>query len=563
MPGIATVYPDGTPGSPVMWLLRTNTAELRYFNSPHDVKSYAILSHVWQEHEQSFQDLQALHTQLASTGQADILRSHVSDKIRECCALAESHGYEWLWIDTCCIDRSSSAELSEAINSMYEWYAQAQVCYAYLHDVPRIDDFHARDLAIRHSKWFTRGWTLQELIAPRSLLFVAQDWTMIGTKASLASLLEGITGVDADVLTFRRELGDVSVARRMWWASARKTTRIEDEAYCLMGIFGVHIATIYGEGRRAFQRLQEEILRRTSDQTLFAWGNVLPIRTVPFQEQMVYSDDHNYSYMFAPSPEAFAASGKMIPVPMNVAVENTVNVLGITHRALESSQDATQPKAAHPDHSHTWNIPLPDFTVTSHGVRAHLLVIESPAKLDQSTLAIVLLACQDTATGAFVGLLLRHRVDDEIGLRWPRYHVGVTLRLHPGTRTRFRLGRVDWARHALSFKSSGITARWQRLYIAFRPPSRAPLLEKARTDAAFKLLFPRWMEVELEKEGFRRDTRLSTACGEAERIGQGALATFTFRHERLPEAFRIYVGLCKKTPWATAAFLGDTLLSKR
>ncbi|OJT06470.1 Vegetative incompatibility protein HET-E-1 [Trametes pubescens] len=322
-----------------MWLLRTSTAELQHFNGPHDVKSgYAILSHVWQEHEQSFQELQALRKQLASTGQVDLLRSRVSDKIRECCVLAESHGYEWLWIDTCCIDRSSSAELSEAINSMYEWYAHAQVCYAYLHDVPHIRDVRARDLVMRRSKWFTRGWTLQELIAPRSLLFFAQDWTMIGTKAGLATLLEDITGVDADVLTFRRELGDVSVARRMWWASARKTTRIEDEAYCLMGIFGVHMATIYGEGRRSFQRLQEEILGRTSDQSLFAWGNVLPIRIAPFREQMSYSNYHQDSHIFAPYPAAFANSGNIIPVPVKVAVENAVKALGTTKWTLEASQ---------------------------------------------------------------------------------------------------------------------------------------------------------------------------------------------------------------------------------
>ncbi|OJT06482.1 hypothetical protein TRAPUB_2641 [Trametes pubescens] len=215
------------------------------------------------------------------------------------------------------------------------------------------------------------------------------------------------------------------------------------------------------------------------------------------------------------------------------------------------------PAHPHPRRSQTWRIPLPDFTLTSHGVRARLLVVESSAESAQSALAIAVLACQDTATGAFVGLLLRRRVDGEIGLRWPRYHVGVTVRgMHHWMRLRYRLAQVDWACHALSFNSSGISARWRRLYIAHRPPSRAPP-EKAREDAVFRFHFPRWLAVELGKEGFKPDVQLPTGRAQAERMGEGALATFTFTHERLPEAFRIHVGLCKKIPWATAMFSGD------
>ncbi|OSC97330.1 HET-domain-containing protein [Trametes coccinea BRFM310] len=559
-----------------MWLLHTRTAELEYFNSPHDVKGgYAILSHVWDACEQSFQELQSLHSQLVSAHRIDLLRSRVSDKVRECCILAESHGYEWLWIDTCCIDRSSSAELSEAINSMFQWYALAQVCYAYLEDVPSDQDIHENGSAFRKSKWFTRGWTLQELIAPRSLLFVARDWTVIGTKASLAALLEDITGVDADVLTFRRQLGDVSVARRMWWASARKTTRIEDEAYCLMGIFGVHMATIYGEGRRAFLRLQEEILKRTSDQTLFAWGNVLPIRTTPFREQMSYHRYHPDSHIFASSPAAFAHSGNMHPVPMQVAAENAVKTLGITNSVLDSS-NVSGPLASssmsggerslahrhqssrvpgHKKHSDVpWKIPLPDFIVTSHGVRARLLVVEASA--GQSNLAIAVLACKDRSTGSFVGLLLRRRVDSETGLRWPQYHVGITVcGMHPWMRLRYRLSQVGWARHALSFNSSGISAHWERLYISHRPPSRPPA-RRVQSDAAFRFVFPRWVSVELAKQGFTPDVALPETRASAVKLAEkGSIASFTFFHRHLPEAFRIHIGLCRKTPWATASFI--------
>ncbi|KAI0629459.1 heterokaryon incompatibility protein-domain-containing protein [Trametes polyzona] len=538
-----------------MWLLRTATAELQYFNSPGDVKGgYAILSHVWQENEQSFQELQTLSTKLDARG--GVLRACVSAKIRECCILAQSHGYEWLWIDTCCIDRTSSAELSEAINSMYNWYARAQVCYAFLYDVPPSRDLAGRDSAFRKSKWFTRGWTLQELIAPRCLLFVAQDWSVIGTKASMAPLLEDITGVGADVLTFRRDVGDVSVARRMWWASSRETTRLEDEAYCLMGIFGVHMATIYGEGTRAFQRLQEEILRRTSDQTLFAWGNVLPIRTAPFREQVSYTSYHHDSHIFAPCPAAFYHSGNMIPVPMERAVKNAMKALGITRWALlQGTQPANVPKSR----DVTGNIPLPDFMVTSHGVRARLLVVESAAR--RFTLAIAVLSCRDTATGAFIGLLLRRRVDRETGLKWPRYHVGLTVHgQKQWLRLRYRLAQVDWARHALSFNTAGISARWQRLYISHRPPSRSPHPRARGEEEAFRFVFPRWLAVELAKEGFKPDAKLPTKRGEEQKLtGKGSIATFTFTHERLREDIRIHVGLCNNSPWATATWSGREL----
>ena len=320
-----------------MWLLRTSTGELKHFNSPLDVKGgYAILSHVWRGEEMSFQELRALASSPA-TSPEDTPRARASTKIRECCKLAESHGYEWLWIDTCCIDRSSSAELSEAVNSMFSWYSHAHVCYAYLFDVPGWGSLARRNSPFRLSKWFTRGWTLQELIAPRSLVFLSKDWKVLGTKASLAALLEQITGVDAEVLTFRRSVSAVSVARRMWWASSRRTTRLEDEAYSLMGLFGVHMPTVYGEGTRAFRRLQEEILKRTSDQTLFAWGNVLPIQSMPFKERISYDNYHDDSHLFAPSPASFRNSGTMRPINFPTAVKHVIRTLGIPPGRLDAS----------------------------------------------------------------------------------------------------------------------------------------------------------------------------------------------------------------------------------
>ncbi|KAH9915470.1 heterokaryon incompatibility protein-domain-containing protein [Epithele typhae] len=242
-----------------MWLIDTEHHSLRKFDKP--PSRYAILSHVWTSNEQDFQFVIERHN-----------RSRLASKIIECCRHAKLRGLEWVWIDTCCIDKTNSVELSEAINSMFKWYAGADVCFAYLSDAPADEDPTAIDSKLRLSVWFTRGWTLQELIAPKNVVFFSHDWTMLGTKDLLAKVLEDITRIDIDVLRLQAPLSSVSVAKRMSWASSRVTTRVEDAAYCLMGIFDINMPTIYGEGSRAFRRLQEEIMRTSPDQTLFTWG---------------------------------------------------------------------------------------------------------------------------------------------------------------------------------------------------------------------------------------------------------------------------------------------------
>lgn len=207
------------------------------------------------------------------------------------CSLARSQGYQWIWIDTCCIDKSSSAELSEAINSMYCWYERAAVCYAYLVDVPPRNPKTATKKTseivseLGRSRWFTRGWTLQELVAPANLEFYDAGWNLIDTKASLASALEKITTIPAGLFSgawhhlcaggmAQQSLQLLSVAQRLSWAASRQTTRPEDIAYCLMGLFGAHMPLLYGEGQeKAFVRLQAEIALNTNDQSLFAWGS--------------------------------------------------------------------------------------------------------------------------------------------------------------------------------------------------------------------------------------------------------------------------------------------------
>ena len=244
-----------------MRLLNTSTIELNWFLTEH-LPDYAILSHKWGYDEVSYQDL--------TNPSESLHRKAGYQKIQACCKQASSDGFEYIWVDTCCIDKTSSSELSEAINSMYLWYQRAQVCYAYLVDVPSGEDHHRKDSAFARSRWFTRGWTLQEMLAPMSLTFFDQDWTEIGTKASLQTLISDLTGIDNQIL-LNNDAGDVSVAQKMSWASKRETTRVEDQAYCLMGIFGINMPLLYGEGENAFRRLQLEILKVSTDHSLFAW----------------------------------------------------------------------------------------------------------------------------------------------------------------------------------------------------------------------------------------------------------------------------------------------------
>ncbi|PMD30347.1 HET-domain-containing protein [Hyaloscypha variabilis F] len=243
-----------------MRLLHTKTLKLHEFFGT-SIPPYTILSHTWDEGEVSFQELQS--------GSGESKAGY--DKIRGCCEIAASDGFEYAWVDTCCIDKTSSAELSEAINSMYSWYRTSDVCYVYLADVLPNLDAKARDEAIRKSRWFTRGWTLQELIAPSSVIFYDSRWHELGTKESLEILISDITKIDGAVLRDADKIESFSVAQRMSWASTRVTTRVEDIAYCLLGIFGVHMPMLYGEGDHAFVRLQEEIMRTTADHSIFAW----------------------------------------------------------------------------------------------------------------------------------------------------------------------------------------------------------------------------------------------------------------------------------------------------
>ncbi|KAH6695431.1 heterokaryon incompatibility protein-domain-containing protein [Plectosphaerella plurivora] len=248
-----------------MRLLNATTLEVESF-PPDATPQYAILSHRWTTDEVSFQDMER-GTARAKGGFA---------KLKASCAIARTEGLSHIWVDTCCIDKTSSAELSEAINSMFRYYQEAEICYAYLHDASGESDFLDSD-------WFDRGWTLQELVAPLYVRFYGGRWNAFGDRASLAPGIEVKTGIARAYLYGQetQDLGLASIAERMSWAARRSTTRPEDISYCLMGIFDIHMPLLYGEGaEKAFVRLQREILKDTTDESWLAWGD-LPGKSMP------------------------------------------------------------------------------------------------------------------------------------------------------------------------------------------------------------------------------------------------------------------------------------------
>ena len=270
-----------------MRLLRMNEdGDVSLKDNTEEKPRYAILSHRWgEDHEEvTFKDVKE-HAYRHKRGYA---------KIHGCGEQAKWDDLQLFWIDTCCIDKSSSAELSESINSMWRWYCNSHVCYVYLDDVRAGLDEAERDTAFAKSKWFTRGWTLQELLASPRLEFYDGEWNMIGTKESLKENISKITKIDKNFLGSDVSLLErASIAERMSWASERETKRKEDIAYCLLGIFDINMPLLYGEGAKAFQRLQEEIVKHSDDQSILAWSSP--------------SAANDSSKLFAHSPAAFAS----------------------------------------------------------------------------------------------------------------------------------------------------------------------------------------------------------------------------------------------------------------
>ncbi|KAJ8109670.1 hypothetical protein OPT61_g7290 [Boeremia exigua] len=241
-----------------MRLLDVSSLVLHTFYSD-KIPPYATLSHMWlQENEK------VTFAQLQGGQWRHILGAR---KIRYTCKQAAKDGYKWAWVDTCCIDKTNSSELSEAINSMFQWYQKSQICYVYMVDV-----IQQEPSAFLGSRWWSRAWTLQELIAPAKLVFFDNKWQAIGGKRDQAVAISRKSGIDEGVLRDPSEVLLRSVATRMSWAARRQATRAEDLAYSLLGIFDIHMSMEYGEGGKAFVRLQREIMRGTQDMSLFAWN---------------------------------------------------------------------------------------------------------------------------------------------------------------------------------------------------------------------------------------------------------------------------------------------------
>jgi hypothetical protein len=305
-----------------MRLLNVKTRRLEEFYGD-EIPLYAILSHTWGREEVTFQDL----------ANDDHKQKHGYRKIDGCCQAAHEQRISYVWVDTCCIDKSSSAELSEAINSMFMWYAASRVCFIYLEDVPTGLDPFSPDSAFRKSRWWTRGWTLQELLAPQYTIFFDSTWERVFSpemgqglftrvdlpirseqalklwppkrpENRLQTILEQmrygliieITGIPKAVLIKTLPLSKVSAACKFSWAALRLTTRVEDKAYCLMGLLGVNMPLLYGEGDDAFVRLQGEVINSSDDISLLAWGYNLPYEVI---------EELGYDKVLARSPMAF------------------------------------------------------------------------------------------------------------------------------------------------------------------------------------------------------------------------------------------------------------------
>ncbi|KAN0077383.1 HET domain containing protein [Elaphomyces granulatus] len=221
-----------------------------------NVPRYAILSHTWRtntEEEVSINDLR--------DGAGKNKPGY--EKIQFCGKQAKRDKIQHFWIDTCCIDKSSNAELQEAINSMFRWYRNAAKCYVYLADVSMGSSDNSDQMqwesSFWKSRWFTRGWTIQELVAPASVEFFSKEGKLLGDKRSLERHIHEVTGIPIKALQ-GSPLSNFSILERILWAEKRETAREEDMVYSLLGIFDIYMPLIYGEGKeKAFKRLRQEI----------------------------------------------------------------------------------------------------------------------------------------------------------------------------------------------------------------------------------------------------------------------------------------------------------------
>ncbi|ETS75784.1 hypothetical protein PFICI_12728 [Pestalotiopsis fici W106-1] len=337
-------------------LIDVNTLELKEFQGL-EIPPYSILSHTWGPSEVNLQEWRQPN--------AVVQQKAGYQKIMRACEIASYRGYEYLWCDTNCIDKASSSELSEAINSMFAWYQQASDAFAYLVDVEPFSAAFVERLAaveqhlkveqgqenfefllkyfnmeiseeraatelgeddtdpastrssgylnyadarqahtfdvqsLENSRWFTRSWTLQELLAPKSLTLYARDWTPIAGKQALSPILSVVTGIDEDCIKGKTPISQYSISHRLSWAAGREATREEDVAYSLLGLCDINMPLLYGEGTKAFRRLQQEIIQTSADESIFAWEPPITVLKQNNTEIMP---------LLAPSPSVFRST---------------------------------------------------------------------------------------------------------------------------------------------------------------------------------------------------------------------------------------------------------------
>ncbi|KAK4501870.1 hypothetical protein PRZ48_007679 [Zasmidium cellare] len=382
-----------------MRLINVHTLEFGEFFEI-EAPPYAILSHRWSTDEITYKDF--------LKG-----RNHNSEgfrKVSEFCAFIRDFCFcddseddpqpvDWAWVDTCCIDKKSSAELSETINAMYRYYQEAHLCVVYLVDLECREGEDARD-SLQQCSWFWRGWTLQELIAPPALMFCDPHWSVYGTMKDTSTMddailqrfplirsvgdlladVSAITKIPQACLTGNKRHEAYTIAQRMSWAAHRSTTRTEDEAYCLLGIFEVNMPLIYGEGLRAFERLQEEIIKRTTDQSILAWTN-----------------PPTSSFLLAPRPRCFTDCGEVDLFPTLDA-----SLWNMTNLGLEMHSDLLQPRDR-TSNPHEYLLRLNCTRPNASGGRHRVLISLVPhlTVAEQQTLQLVKVATDVMYARAF------------------------------------------------------------------------------------------------------------------------------------------------------------------
>lgn len=457
-----------------MRLLNVDTLKLESYHHAETTPPYAILSHVWEEEEVTFQDIDepflgkefrelqsrfdelenkfndirqlvadsTIHVSSSVSDQSSTSpvesvshESHKSSnnptrastldrakrlkgwsKLKGCCQEAARFGLHYVWIDTCCIDKSNSSELSEAINSMFAWYRDAELCLAYLSDRSTVKD--AFDTS-QPSKWFSRGWTLQELVAPSKMIFFNRYWEPLGTRSYLDYRIEQITSIPVVVLKngIAGEYDEeFSIATKMSWAAQRKTTRSEDRAYSLMGLFKVNMPTLYGEGgQSAFQRLQSEIFAASGDHSILAWcSDQFRVLTRPQINDTMFNGAplREITKLLAPGLESFSPSPRYQDLPVNLVnrfgITSTDTAIPFYPTLLPRPYDLRTPNLKNSSSANAAK-----YSESSHGMRVQLLLERVWADVRTDCHVFVAhLACRMQTSEQIVGILL---ISERIG----------------------------------------------------------------------------------------------------------------------------------------------------